>query len=133
RIAAALQIKSGLNLDTMEGRGCPTKVDPAPWRARESSGEDKGGRATALLLGPLRRSFGMLPCRLPKGVFHMRAKLAAIATLLAMTSYSQPTQAGSPYLGFPFYFGDYSYYYGDYPPEPLIVPYGYYGYRDGGC
>jgi hypothetical protein len=68
-----------------------------------------------------------------RGLFY-----AAVALLLAMTFSSQSTYAaGAVVVGggyrSPFPWGDYPYYYGDYPPNPLIAPYGYYGCGGGCC
>jgi hypothetical protein len=53
------------------------------------------------------------------------ARFSAVALLLAMAFSSQPAHASGV---FPIYLGDYFYYYGDYPPAPLLVPNGTYGY-----
>jgi hypothetical protein len=65
----------------------------------------------------------------------IRALSAALALLLGMASHSAHAgDFGPGFLGtFPVYYGDYTYYGGDYPPNPLIAPHGYYGCRSGCC
>ena len=67
----------------------------------------------------------------------IRGLFAAVALLLAAAFSSQSAYAsdhGPGFLGtFPFYYGDYTYYDGGFPPNPLIAPYGYYGCRSGCC
>jgi hypothetical protein len=66
------------------------------------------------------------------------ALFSAVALVLAMAFSSQSIYAGEAtgggYWG-PniFYFGDYPYYYGAYPPNPLYAPFGYYGCGGGCC
>ena len=60
----------------------------------------------------------------------IRAWFSAAALLLAMAFSSQPASAGDLY---PIYLGDYFYYSGDYPPAPLIVPFGYLRCGGGCC
>ena len=109
----------------------PKSISPALFRNRLS---DPDAASLALSHKPIHSCgvcLGCYPALVFWGVFLMKilARFSAVALLLVM-AFSQSTYAGE---SFPIYSGDYFHYYGDYPPAPLIVPYGYYRCAGGCC